>query len=155
VVAKNRPPEMIKIITYVLDDDLEELELLEPFLNRVCDCDFQLYTDVNDFIHAIEQGCHIAIIDFYLNTKVDGIEVGRMVLEKNPLCYLILFSGYDDKKTLIKAMNTGFKYFVDKNHPNAYQQVADVVAVQIPGIKMRIEIFNKYFKHITQHENAL
>lgn len=149
-----RPP-MIHIITYVLDDDKDELELLKPRLEKVCDCNFQMYTDVKEFIQAIEQGCHIAIIDFRLNAGIDGIDVGRMVLQKNPLCYLILFTGEDSRQTLIRAMNTGFRYCVDKNAIDAYEQVANVVGIQIPGIKMRVEIFQKHFKNINQYEDAL
>ena len=146
---------MIKIITYVLDDDIEELELLKPYLEKVCDCDFQMYTDVSEFICAIQEGCHIAIIDFNLCAKVDGIEVGRMVLDKNPLCFLILFSGMDDKNTIIHAMNTGFRYCVDKNCKDAYQKVADVVAVQRGEIKNRIEAYDNLVKLNRKYQKYL
>jgi DNA-binding NtrC family response regulator len=154
VDAKTRPP-MIRIITYVLDDDIEELELLKPYLEKVCACDFQMYTDVSEFICAIQEGCHIAIVDFNLNAKIDGIEVGRMVLEKNPLCFLILFSGMDDKRTIINAMNTGFRYCVDKNSTTAYQQVADVVDEQREGIKNRMETYDNLLKLNRKYQKYL
>lgn len=146
---------MIRIITYVLDDDVDELELLQPYLEKIYDCNFQMYTDIKEFIHAIEDGCHIAIIDFQINAGIDGIDVGGMVLQKNPLCYLILYTGNESRQTIVRAMNTGFRYCVNKNAADAKEQVANVVGMQIPGIKMRIEIFQKHFKHLNQHEHAL
>lgn len=144
----------IKIITYVLDDDIEEVELLRPHLEKVCEPDLQMYTSVADFLAAIEEGCHIVIIDFRLNAIIDGIEVGKRVLEKNPLCFLIFYSGTESKQTLIRACNTGFDFIVDKNDVDACEQIANAVSSQLDLIRMRIRIFNKYYKQLT-HEHAI
>jgi FixJ family two-component response regulator len=134
----------VTIITYVLDDDREELELLEPFLKKICGCTFSLHDNVEDFLQAIEQGAHIAIIDYKLNGKVDGIEVGRKVLEKNSLCYMIMYSGNDDNKIVRRAMNSGFRFFVDKNDPEAFPQIASEVTKQLDAIRSRIAVFQKW-----------
>lgn len=147
---------MIKITTYVLDDDMEDLELMKHYLERIFpDCDFQMYCDYKLFLQAIEQGCHICIIDHHLNSVVDGIEVGRLVLHKNQLCTLILFSGSRSYEVVKEATNSGFRYIIDKNEVNAYEEVAQVVKQQIPLIEMRIGIFNKYFAQLNQYENAV
>lgn len=139
------PDTKVKIITYVLDDDKEELELLRLQLEKVCGCDLQTYSDHKEFLAAIEQGVHVAIIDYVLNAPTDGIDIGAKVLSKNPLCYLVLFTGSQDWKVYQRAMNTGFKCSVYKNAIDSYERVANAVQKQLTGIVERIDIFNKWF----------
>lgn len=147
--------KMISIITYVLDDDQDELELLRPYLVEVCGCDLQLFTNINEFIGAIEQGVHIAIVDHQLSAGIDGIEVGIKALEKNPLLFLILFSGSASPKVWQRATNSGFRRLVDKNERNAYTIIAEMVRQEMPAIRQRINAWEglqqlnaKYCKYL-------
>jgi DNA-binding NtrC family response regulator len=153
---------MIKIITYVLDDDYDELLLLKPHLEKVCGCDLLLFTDAEMFIAAIERGTHIGIIDHQLNARIDGIEVGRKVLQQNPLLFLILFSGSPNPKVWQNATNSGFRGLVDKNDQDSYEQVAHMVERQMPLIKARIEEYesleklnSKYSKYLTNDSGKI
>lgn len=128
----------MKIITYVLDDDREELEILQEYLSEVCGCNLEMYTDVGKFIDAIAKSVHIAIIDHQLGAGFDGITVGEMALEKNPFLFLILFSGSPSPKVWQRAANSGFRRLVDKNEPGSYQLVADLVRKEIPAIERRV-----------------
>lgn len=134
----------IRIVTYVLDDDWEELKQLQVFLNNLRGCNVQLFRTIDTFVAAIEQGCHIAIIDYQLGAGIDGIDVGRMVLDRNPLCFLVMLSSREDKQTLVRAINTGFRYYVDKRDPGYRTQVAAVVERQMEQIQMRCAIYEKY-----------
>jgi FixJ family two-component response regulator len=145
----------IKIITYVLDDDIDELLLLKEPLQKVCGCDLEMFTDPGDFINAIDQGVHIAIIDFKLSAGVDGIEIGRQVLQKNKLAFLILFSGLNDSRVWQRATNVGFRGLVYKNDFDCYKQVSEMVSAQLDGIRKRIQEYemlctlnSKYEKHL-------
>lgn len=123
-------PYRLPIVTYVLDDDLDELEILKFHLEEVCGVHLEFFTDITDFINGIQHGMHIGIIDHRLNASVDGIEVGRMVLQKNPTMFLILYSGSNDKKVWQRATNSGFSGLIDKNDPHSILQIADMVAEQ-------------------------
>jgi FixJ family two-component response regulator len=138
----------VTIITYVLDDDREDLLLIDLQLKQIPGCHYSLHHSVEEFITAIEQGAHIAIIDYQLNGSVDGVEVGRMVLQKNKLCFLIMLSGSDDKRSVIRAMNAGFSYYIDKNDPLYLRGIGQVVEQQLSLIKMRIGIEEKYKKQL-------
>lgn len=131
--------ETLKIITYVLDDDYEELLLLQEPLQKVCGCDLQLFTEVDEFINAIDRGVHICIIDHRLSAGVDGIEVGEMVLKKNKFARMILFTGSGSEDIWKKALNVGFKGGVDKNSIDCYQEVADMVANWLPAIRLSVQ----------------
>jgi FixJ family two-component response regulator len=128
----------LTIITYVLDDDIDELELLKPHLEKVCGCDLKLFTDEREFISAIETGVHICIIDHQLSARIDGIDVGRKVLQKNNLLFLILYSGSASPKVWQEATNAGFRRLVDKNDRDCQQQVADMVREAMPVIRAEI-----------------
>lgn len=131
---------MLSIITYVLDDDKEDIEILRPFLERVCKrCELMLFTDVEAFVDAIEEGAHIGIIDHRLNAGIDGIEVGKRVKKKNRFAQLILFSGSSDKRVWQRATNSGFCGLVDKGDPDCYEQIAVMVERMIPDLRSRIE----------------
>jgi DNA-binding NtrC family response regulator len=152
VDAKDGPP-MIKIITYVLDDDIEELELLEPHLREVCGCHLELFTNQDEFIAAIQKGFHICIIDHQLNANIDGVEVGRKVLEKNKMLFLILYSGSPSPKVWQAATNSGFRRLVDKNDRNHLKQLATIVKDAMPLIRAEVKERQCLEKLSAKYEN--
>lgn len=147
--------EEIKIITYVLDDDKDDLQLLEPYLVKVCGCNLQLYTDVEEFIQAIEKGCHIAIIDHMISSRIDGIEVGKRVLQKNPIAFLILYSGSSNSKVWQRATNNGFRGLIDKSDKDCFEQIANMVFKEMAGIKDRINEWNTLNKFNNKYKKYL
>jgi FixJ family two-component response regulator len=130
---------MLSIITYVLDNDYEELLLLKPYLERACGADFEMYTDIEKFTDAIQLGVHIGIIDHHLNAPINGIEVGKKVLQNNPLTFLILYSGSGDKKVWQQATNAGFRGLVDKNDRDAFEQIEAMITRQKPALERSIK----------------
>ena len=147
--------QQVKIITYVLDDDFDDLALLKEPLEKVCGCDLELYTDAAKFIEAIELGGHICIIDHQLTASADGIEIGKKVLEKNEDAFLILFSGSAREEVWQRAMNAGFQRGVNKNAHDAFEQIAVMVEKQLPVIRRKISnqvfaqsMYKKYEKHL-------
>lgn len=147
---------MLRIITYVLDDDIEELELLQPYLEKACGVDFLMFTDIDEFISAVAEGVHIAIIDHRLNAGIDGIDVGRKVLDKNPLIFLILYSGSSEKKVWQRATNAGFRGLIDKGDPDCYEQIEQMIVSQKGAIERRKEVYDslsflhhKYAKYLS------
>lgn len=142
----------IRIITYALDDDKDELYLLNFYLRSICGDDLHLYSDIEEFLKEIEHGAHICIIDHKLNAGIDGIEVGQRVLKKNPLAFLILYSGNACPKVWQTATNVGFSRLVDKNDPGCFDQIARMVEAQVPAIQERMDLYamwcHKYEKYI-------
>lgn len=144
---------MLRIITYVLDDDIEELELLRPHLEKACGVELKMFTDIEKFVRAIDEGIHIAIIDHKLNAGTDGIEVGKRVLRKNRLVWLILFSGSGDKMVWQKAMNAGFRGGIDKNDEDSFSQLERMITGYKKEIEGRVSFYEaftkKYSKYLT------
>lgn len=133
----------INIITYCLDDDREELEIIESYLTEVCGANIELHTDAQAFVSAIEDGNHIGIVDHQMG-KVNGIDIGRLVISKKPFCFLILFTGNESFAVAKEALNNGFGAIVGKNEINAYQQLAEIVKKRQSYIQMMAEFRNKY-----------
>jgi response regulator RpfG family c-di-GMP phosphodiesterase len=138
----------VRVLVYLLDDDPDEILLLREGLDRVCGNDLRAYTDIDGFLKAIEEGVHLAIIDHNLSAGIDGIEVGRRVLQTNEHCALMLASGTQDPRVLREATNSGFSWLLDKNDRSYYEQVAAIVEALLPKLRRRSHILSRYKSYL-------
>lgn len=132
------------IITFVLDDDYDELLLLKEHLQKVCGLNLRLYTEADEFLAAFEVAfVHIGIIDHKLNAGINGIELGKKVLEKNENAKLILFSGIDEAEVWRKASCEGFVGEFYKNDANVYEELSAFISRLLKSLKHRIIKWNE------------
>ena len=137
----------LNIMTYVLDDDKDMLEILEQIFkeNGFDQCNF--FTEGKDFIEKLNENVHVCIVDHNLNNGVSGLEVARKARELNDECYIVAMTGTHDPKVIIKYINEcGVRYWVDKDKPRYMDELAVYVKKIIPAIKSRFELMSFVLK---------
>lgn len=135
--------EELIISTFLLDDDVEEIEFIKPYLEKVCGVYLHCFTNIEEFLASFAYGVHLGIIDHRLHACIDGIEVGKEVLKKNRFAKLILYSGSPNPEVWRKAMNCGFIGGFDKNKNGVQQEVADFVSEQLTDLRSKIAEWNQ------------
>lgn len=106
----------ICIRLFVLDDDIDTHEIIKEALSDAPSYD--MFSNYEEFINAVDKHVHIAIIDHHLSGKISGMEVMKQLLVINRSCYVIIISGMYDAKLVIKYQEEGSRVFIDKNDGN-------------------------------------
>jgi DNA-binding NtrC family response regulator len=146
----NKP--VLNILTYVLDDDEVVLMLIEKAFENAGIKDFKLFTKSNDLLNE-EMVPHIAIIDYMLKEEgINGLDVTKILLKKNPNCYVIIMSGQDNWEVLKGFMNSGARYYVEKKN-NYLAEVAEQVNEAARKLKMDLDFYTMLFEKYNERDD--
>lgn len=133
---------VIKIMTYVLDDQEMVLQLIGQAFKKAGITDYRLFSNENEFLEGINDNVHIAVVDYLMDSKeITGIEICKLLLERNPRCYVIIMSGQGSIEVVIDMMNSGAKKYVPKWRPNYAILVAEFVNEAAEIIKRDMEYY--------------
>ena len=105
---------VINIMTHALDDSPVILKLIEKAFENAGINQYRLFAKEQEFIDAINEDVHIAVIDYMLGGPLTGLDVLRILIDKNPRCYVIIMSGQEEKKVVVDFLNAGAWKYVDK-----------------------------------------
>ncbi|HYH15591.1 MAG TPA: response regulator [Flavisolibacter sp.] len=141
---------VINIATFVLDDNEMVLKLIDQAFKRVGILNYKTFQDEIEFLTAIHDDVHIAVIDYSLKGEVNGLQVAVKLLEENPRCYVIIMSNQDDNKVIIEFMNAGAWKYVQKEG-NYILEVVGFVQKAATLIKKDIE----FYTSLIEKHNAI
>lgn len=141
-------PPVLKVMIHVLDDQEMVLRLIErAFLNEGIK-EYQLFSSEAEFIDAANDDVHIAVIDYMLTGEHTGLDVCKLLLDKNPRCHVIIMSGNADADVIIDFMNSGAWKYVKKWERNYTGLVVEYVKEATKNIQKDLEFYttliNKY-----------
>lgn len=133
----------IKILAHILEDDDAIIMILRDqlMMNAV---EHKIYLRDGEFIEAFHDKVHIAVIDFNPSTAtaLNGTQITRIVIDKNPDCRVIMITGMDD--SLNKCHNIkdffhsgGFRW-LDKDEDDFTNKFTDYVQQAIHFVKREI-----------------
>lgn len=146
---------IVNIMTHVLDDHPMVLKVIERCFEKVGIKKYKLFQKADDFLKASDETCHIAVIDYLLNTSdLTGVDVCKKLIEKNPRCYVIIMSGQGSIEVVIDMLNSGAKKYVPKWEANYEMKVAEFVQEGIQIIKRDLEYYQLLLSKIKPLENA-
>jgi CheY-like chemotaxis protein len=117
----------------VLDDDPALRELFGAMLERM-GCSTIICSSSVEAINAYRsagmdtKAIDCALIDLHIDEKVDGVAIGRMLREIDPLVRLILVSGSVNPKKLAAHRALGFDTALPK--PFSIKQLQDAIFPQ-------------------------
>lgn len=135
--------ETLNIVTMVLDDDMMILELIEASLKENGIDNYKLFYSDADFIGELSENMHILVIDHHLNSAVDGLDVMKVAIRKNPSVFAIAMSGNYDSRIVVEYLNAGCNRFVLKNEDNYLDQLVKFVREGISRFVLDLEFFRR------------
>lgn len=136
--------QQLNILTYVLEDDEDIINLLDHLFKLNGFVDYQFFKDSAEFVRSLNDRVHICIIDYFLPGPLNGIDVMKVVLSRNPWCKVIMISGQDDPKVVSDFVNNdGFRY-VYKGLTDYTTQLIDFMQQAIALIKKQIDMHEEF-----------
>jgi DNA-binding NtrC family response regulator len=135
--------ETLNIVTLILDDDKDMLELIEVSLKDAGIKNYRLFYSDAAFIDGLSENMHILVIDHHLNGTVDGLDVMKRAIKKNPNVFVIAMSGNNDSRLVVEYLNEGANRFVLKNESDYLDQLVKFVRQGINRFVNDLEFFRR------------
>lgn len=136
--------QQLNILTYVLEDDEDIVELLDRLFKLNGFIDYLFFTDSKKFVANLNERVHICVIDYYLQGPLNGIDVMKVVLSQNPWCKVIMISGQDNPEVITDFVNhDGFRY-VSKKSKDYTKHLVDYMQLAIALIKRQIDMHEEF-----------
>ncbi len=106
----------ISIFTHILDDNLDFTLILKDLFKQHPDIEYKIFNKIDEFLKAIQEEKNISIIDYNLKDKYNGIDLMKIVLEKNPNSYVIMMSSQDSLEVVVDFYEAGGFRYLNKNN---------------------------------------
>lgn len=123
------------ILTYILEDDKVTGELIAEILKNNSIVDYKIFDNSSEFFTALTPEVQICVIDHYLGEKLTGLEVMKIVLAKNPDCFVIIVTGQGNHDVVVDFLNYGAWKYVKKSNPKYLNELVDYVLLAIKEIE--------------------
>lgn len=136
----------------VLDDQKSVLMQIEQALKRAGIKHCRTFTDADEFVNAIDENVHIAIIDYFLAGDMTGVDVCKVIHKKNLFTFIIIVSGQDEKNVVKLFMNYGAKRYVEKVGDRWVYELVDFVKEAIEEINRKMSLFAKLLSIQSRYE---
>lgn len=117
----------MNILIFVLDDHMATIEIIDEIFKKDCIEGYHLFDDADKFMEALNDDVHIAVIDYWLNGRPDGLKICRMLFERNPQCFVIILSAQDQIKVVRDFMNSGADRYVMKQEAGWPNELVEYV----------------------------
>jgi FixJ family two-component response regulator len=142
-------PQQLNILTHVLEDDEDIIQLLDELFKMNGFVDYLFFKESAHFVKALNERVHICVIDYYLPGTLNGLDVMKVVLGQNPWCKVIMISGQDNPKVIEEFVNNdGFRY-VSKSSRDYENKLVTYIQQAIALIKKQIDMHEE-FKSVYQ-----
>lgn len=123
------PREDIEI--FAIDDNKLMTDLLDTLLRQSGRENFKLFNKSVDLLACLNDRVYICIVDYWLRNDINGLELIKIIVQRNPHCCCIMVSGQKDVDVIIEFMNSSyFARYIDKGGD---------VAIQLPIILKDVE----------------
>jgi DNA-binding NarL/FixJ family response regulator len=136
--------------TNVLDDDIEMNELVKEVFEMHGLPNIEFFTDSDVFVQSLNENIHLCIVDQSIpGSRLQGLDVIRIIKERFPKCQVIFLSGTDDPKILREVIRLRPEGYVYKSGNYVTELVEETVKC-LSEIKKNLELaiaFENYQKH--------
>lgn len=112
---------------FIVDDDKLVVSDLKIYLNHRFGNDVNISTfyDGESCLEKVDKNTHVVILDYFLNGQ-NGLEVLKLIKEKNPKTEVIMLSGNEDIALAIQSFRSGASDYVIKGQ-GALKKISKLV----------------------------
>lgn len=135
----------IKIITYILDDDITIKEFFNHFLNQDELFIVSSFTAPEEFRQAMNRNVDLVILDVNIpGHKYDILETITYLQDKYPGTYIIVISGYLDVDRILSYWEAGAFYAIEKKDFSWTDKLQKTLDKVIPKILHRLNLITPF-----------
>lgn len=113
----------VNIFSFVLEDDIDDLNLIKELLQLHGITNYKLFQNENDLYKHLTGDISVCILDHYLMGGATGLDVCRKIKEKSVDSYIIVMTGQYDRKVVIDYLNIGADKYIDKNDDDRFAKL--------------------------------
>lgn len=125
------------VLIFVLDDNRAMLDLISELLEMEGLTNYKVFTDPNELLQNISLDVRVCIVDYLLQSKMNGIDVIKQIQQYNPACYFIMITGYRNFEVVEAFCNTVIRgRFVLKAEVNMNEKMIKFIREFIEDIKL-------------------
>lgn len=145
----------VKILSYVLEDDTEMLEMIERLMKAANINEYELFTKPEDMLMHIQSDIVLAAIDHYLDGKFSGLDILKEIKRRNPNSYVIIMTGQQNCKVVIEYLNSGANKYVDKNEKDYLSKLIEYMMEGLQEVGKRIDFINFLETHMKKRNVSI
>lgn len=91
---------------FIIDDNKDITDVLAIILNQNNIRNFKIFNNPYELLEALNDNVHICVVDYFLKSDINGLELIKKIIKKNRHCWFIMLSGQDDKRVVIDYVNS-------------------------------------------------
>ncbi len=155
----------VNILSFVLDDDQEELDLIKEMLDKHEMTNYTLFTDPDKFMNNITADIHICIIDHFLPRGKTGLDLCKEIKRVSKDSFVTIITGQTSKDVIIDYLNNCADKYVDKSEDCYLDKLRKFMIEgmeyaqrrldEIETLKMKREEIKNRRKHFEPHGDEL
>jgi DNA-binding NtrC family response regulator len=131
--------QTINILSFVLDDDADILELIEGLLKENGIHNYRLFSTEKELFDNLTKDIHVCVIDHYLPSAKTGLQVCKEIKSISPDSFVIVMTGQQDTNVVIDYLNACADKYIDKNRKDHLLLLIDYLNVGLEQAKKRLD----------------
>lgn len=129
----------INVLTHILDDDKDMNEILQEVFHLNGLTNYKFFEESDAFLAAFDDRVHIAVVDYHLVGRLNGLDIIKICRSINKNCKVIMVSGQLDPNVFIELINMKIDGYINKNESNYMSKVASFVQDAIADLKEQFD----------------
>ena len=145
----------INIATFILDDDIDVLDIIKATIDRAGIRNYKLFTNEEKFISGLTEDIHVCVVDHWLSRRT-GLDILKEIKNKNEASFVIAYTVGTNPDIIIDYLNGGADRFVDKNKANHLDMLTSYLkeGLEIGTRRIEYSSFLKAKKEKMSHEQS-
>ena len=143
----------LKIEIFAIDDDPAMRELIDNIfqLNKVEN--YRIFAEPKTLLKSLTDDVHICIVDYILNNEMNGLDLIKEIVKKNPHTWFIMLSGQSDKSVIVEYMNSvyGSRYIEKGGNP----PLNESLIIQLNDIIRHIYFIDDFYHTATRIQEGI
>lgn len=129
-----------------VDDEVNNLITIQALLNKWFQVD--IAENAKDALETMGKNNYAVLISDLRMPETSGLELAKNVFEHYPDTIIIILTAYDDKETILEALNQGgiFRFLIKPADINDLRQTLESAFFMYDIKKQRIELLNNLIK---------
>lgn len=111
---------------FCIDDNKSITDCLTVILENSGRTNFRMFNRSEDLLAALHERVYICIVDYWLKETINGLDLIKIVVKKNPHCFFIMLSAQKNLEVVLEFMNSVYG--------GRYIEKTDDLVIKLPEV---------------------